>query len=119
MERAMSATGHTADDQVETVLFNILRGTGLAGLAGIPRVRPLGPAVSLIRPLLTIRRCEVISYLQEIEQDYCVDPSNASADFTRNRIATRTAAAGCGGNSTGYRRRTLADWSNWPAMRNA
>jgi tRNA(Ile)-lysidine synthase len=80
------ATAHTADDQAETVLFNILRGTGVSGLAGIPRVRPLGPAVSVIRPLLTIRRCEVISYLAEIKQDYCIDPTNDSADYTRNRI---------------------------------
>ncbi len=80
------ATAHTLDDQAETVLFNVLRGTGLSGLAGIPRVRPLGPAVSLIRPMLSIRRCEVISYLAEIEQDYCVDPTNASSDFARNRI---------------------------------
>ena len=79
-------TGHTADDQVETVLFNVLRGTGLAGLAGVPRVRQLGPAVTLIRPLLAVRRCEVVAYLQEIEQDFCVDPSNASAEFTRNRL---------------------------------
>jgi tRNA(Ile)-lysidine synthase len=79
-------TGHTADDQAETVLFNLLRGTGLSGLAGIPRVRSLGPAVSLIRPMLSIRRCEVISYLAEIQQDYCVDPTNASSDFARNRI---------------------------------
>ena len=80
------ATAHTLDDQAETVLFNVLRGTGLSGLAGIPRVRPLGPAASLIRPMLSIRRCEVISYLAEIEQDYCVDPTNASSDFARNRI---------------------------------
>jgi tRNA(Ile)-lysidine synthase len=79
-------TGHTADDQVETVLFNVLRGTGLAGLAGIPRVRQLGPAVTLIRPLLAVRRCEVVAYLQDIEQEFCVDPSNASAEFTRNRL---------------------------------
>jgi tRNA(Ile)-lysidine synthase len=79
-------TGHTADDQAETVLFNVLRGTGLSGLAGIPRVRPLGPAVSLIRPMLSIRRCEVMSYLAQIKQDYCVDPTNASSDFARNRI---------------------------------
>jgi tRNA(Ile)-lysidine synthase len=79
-------TGHTADDQVETVLFNVLRGTGLAGLAGIPCVRQLGPAVTLIRPLLAVRRCEIVAYLHEIEQDFCVDPSNASAEFTRNRL---------------------------------
>ncbi len=80
------ATGHTADDQVETVLFNILRGTGLAGLAGIPRARVLGPAVSLIRPLLNVRRSQVIEYLDVIGQPFRNDPSNTSRDFSRNRL---------------------------------
>src|SRR5262245_36914671 len=60
------ATAHTADDQVETVLHNILRGTGLAGLAGIPRVRPLAGAATLIRPLLSVTRAEVIDYLASL-----------------------------------------------------
>lgn len=80
------ATGHTADDQIETVLFNILRGTGLSGVAGMERARPLGPAVSLIRPLLSVRRSEVLAYLEDIGQPYRTDPSNASANFTRNRL---------------------------------
>jgi tRNA(Ile)-lysidine synthase len=57
------AIAHTADDQVETVLHNILRGTGLAGLAGIPRVRPLTEAATLIRPLLGATRAEVLAFL--------------------------------------------------------
>ena len=73
------ATGHTADDQVETVLFNVLRGTGLAGLAGIPRARPLGLAASVIRPLLTVSRAEVIKYLAEIDQSYRIDPAGIDA----------------------------------------
>ena len=52
------ATAHTADDQAETVLHRVLRGTGIAGLAGIPRTRVLSPAVTLIRPLLAYRRAE-------------------------------------------------------------
>ena len=80
------ATAHTADDQIETVLFNILRGTGLAGLAGMPRARPLGPAVSAIRPLLNLLRDEVLKYLDELGQRYRVDSSNACHDFTRNRL---------------------------------
>jgi tRNA(Ile)-lysidine synthase len=80
------ATAHTADDQVETVLFNILRGTGLAGLAGIPRIRELNEAASLIRPLLDVRRSEVLSYLHALGQSYREDASNASLAYTRNRI---------------------------------
>lgn len=80
------ATAHTADDQIETVLLNIFRGTGLAGLAGMPRARELGPAVSLIRPLLMVRREEVLKYLDEIGQRYRVDSSNTCYDFARNRL---------------------------------
>ena len=50
------ATAHTSDDQVETVLHRLVRGTGLAGLAGIPITRPISPSVTLVRPLLDVRR---------------------------------------------------------------
>ena len=79
-------TAHTADDQVETVLMNILRGTGLAGLAGIPRARQLTAAATLIRPLLAVSRAEVLNYLRQLNQPFRQDSSNASSDFTRNRI---------------------------------
>lgn len=79
-------TGHTADDQIETVLFNFLRGTGLSGLAAMPHARPLGPAVSLVRPLLAIRRTDVIQYLHRLGQSYLIDPTNACESFARNRI---------------------------------
>ncbi len=80
------ATAHTADDQAETVLHHIVRGTGLAGLAGMSRARPLGEAVTLIRPLLSCRRSEVIAYLTEIGQTFREDATNRDPAFTRNRI---------------------------------
>jgi tRNA(Ile)-lysidine synthase len=80
------ATGHTADDQAETILHRILRGTGIAGLAGSPRVRPLSPATTLIRPLLQLRRAEVIAYLERLGQPFREDRTNADPQFTRNRI---------------------------------
>src|SRR5262249_19663731 len=80
------ATGHTADDQVETILHHILRGSGLAGLAGVPRLRSPSAAVTLIRPLLTIERTEVEDYLRQLGQDYRCDASNLSTEHTRNRI---------------------------------
>lgn len=80
------ATGHTLDDQVETVLFNILRGTGLAGVAGMMLARPLGPAVSLVRPMLTARRVDVLAYLEEIGQAYRTDSTNVCTDLSRNRL---------------------------------
>ncbi len=80
------AVAHTADDQAETVLHRIIRGTGIAGLAGMCRARPLGPAVTLIRPLLTFRRSEIRDYLGEIGQPFREDASNRALAFTRNRI---------------------------------
>lgn len=78
-------TAHTADDQAETILHRILRGTGIAGLSGIARARPLGPA-TLIRPLLGLRRVQLLGYLDDLGQAYRVDASNVDTRFTRNRI---------------------------------
>lgn len=78
-------TAHTADDQAETILHRIVRGTGIRGLSGIARTRPLGHAV-LIRPMLGIHRAELTAYLDAIDQPYRHDRSNADPRFTRNRI---------------------------------
>ncbi len=80
------ATGHTADDQTETILHRIVRGTGIRGLAGIPASRELIPGVTLMRPLLDVRRGEIIEYLTEIGQPFQVDMTNSDEGFTRNRI---------------------------------
>lgn len=79
-------TAHTADDQAETVLHHILRGTGLAGLRGIPAARELAPGLRLIRPLLGESRAGLRAYLAEIGQGFRDDPTNASTDYTRNRL---------------------------------
>ncbi len=80
------ATAHTADDQVETILHRILRGTGIEGLAGMSKVRPLSTSVALVRPLLTVSRCAVLQYLAAIGQDYRTDASNQNTQWTRNRL---------------------------------
>jgi len=80
------ATAHTADDQVETILHRIVRGTGPAGLSGMPRVRELCPGVTLIRPLLEVTRKEVVDYLARLGQAYRQDASNRDPRFTRARI---------------------------------
>lgn len=80
------ATAHTADDQVETVLMRVLRGSGIAGLAGIPFARPLTPAVTLVRPLLSTRREVVESYLASLAQPFRTDSTNFRSQFTRNWI---------------------------------
>lgn len=79
-------TAHTADDQVETVLHRLVRGTGIGGLAGIPRTRSLTPSVTLVRPLLGVGRKQVLEYLQWTGQSYRVDATNADPRFTRNRL---------------------------------
>lgn len=79
-------TGHTENDQLETVLFRMLRGTGIAGIAGMPRARTLSPAVTLLRPMLSITRSEVLEYLASLDQPYCDDATNDEDTFTRNRI---------------------------------
>lgn len=76
------ATAHTRDDQAETVLFHMLRGSARRGLAGIPPKREGW----LIRPMLDCSRQEVEAYLRERRLSYAVDPSNADVRFARNRI---------------------------------
>ena len=84
------ATGHTADDQAETVLFRVIRGTGLAGMAGIPRSRPISPQsahVQLVRPLLDCTREEVLAFLEDRGLDFLNDESNFDVDIqSRARI---------------------------------
>ena len=75
------ATAHTADDNAETVLMHLLRGTGLRGLGGIPPV-----SGSLIRPMLGITRVEVLNFLEEYCLEYVEDSSNATDQFLRNRL---------------------------------
>ncbi len=80
------ATGHTADDQAETVLHRLLRGTGLKGLRGIAARRPLAAGVELLRPMLRVTRAEVLAYLADVGQAFRDDASNRDRRYTRNRI---------------------------------
>jgi len=77
-------TGHHQDDQIETVLFRIFRGTGIAGLQGIPKRRVVNEALTIVRPLLNIRSSVLKEYLHSIGQDFRVDPTNAESSYTRN-----------------------------------
>ncbi|MCD6334737.1 MAG: tRNA lysidine(34) synthetase TilS [Candidatus Latescibacteria bacterium] len=79
---ARIATGHTADDQAETVLFRLLRGSGVKGLGGMHPVRE----ERFIRPLLGVRRWEVEQYLTGRKLAFRCDRSNEDPAFTRNRI---------------------------------
>lgn len=79
------ALGHHYDDQVETVLFNIIRGTGPDGLAGILPARSEG-MVKLIRPLLFIRRSEIEDYCRLHNLKPSIDRSNLETGYTRNKL---------------------------------
>lgn len=80
------AVAHTADDQAETVLHHILRGTGLTGLRGMEWSRSLGDSTRLIRPMLAIWRTEVEQFLAELGQDFRQDATNQDVSLTRNRL---------------------------------
>jgi tRNA(Ile)-lysidine synthase len=84
-------TGHTLDDQAETVLMRVIRGTGLRGLAGIyPRIlverEDEDGHGEIVRPLLGIRRRELEQYLVDLKQPWREDSTNADSKFTRNRV---------------------------------
>ncbi len=79
-------TAHTQNDQVETLIDRVFRGTGLAGLRGIPRTRQLDHGITLLRPLLNQTRASVLAYLKQLGQLHREDSSNQSSEFTRNRI---------------------------------
>ena len=77
----LTAVGHTGDDQVEEVLIRLVRGCGLKGLSGI------NPSYGrIIRPLINISKKQILAYLILNNLDYCVDSSNLSKDYLRNRI---------------------------------
>lgn len=79
-------TAHTQDDQLETILHRLFRGTGPGGLAGMAKIRPLNDALTLARPLLNCDRHKIEEYLTAHKLDWREDSSNATLDYTRNRI---------------------------------
>ena len=83
---AAVAVGQTRDDQAETILHRIVRGTGPRGLAGMPSTRPLDGSMMLIRPILTASRAEVRAWLETLGQAWRDDASNRDTTRTRARI---------------------------------
>lgn len=85
---AAVVTAHTADDQAETLLMRLGRGSGLDGLAGMAPVRPLLPdgTVRLVRPLLSVTKTVLARTLEEAGVAWLDDPSNARDDFERVRL---------------------------------
>ena len=83
------ALGHTSDDQVETVLMNLIRGTGIKGLGGISKKTERiikGDKIFLIRPLLNFTKADTVNYCKQIGIVPRIDSTNSSLVYTRNRI---------------------------------
>ncbi len=85
---AKIALAHHRGDQAETVLFRMLRGTGIRGLQGMQAQSEMN-GICLIRPLLTVSREEIIAYLAENGQRFCTDSTNDSTEYSRNYIRNR------------------------------
>lgn len=82
-------TAHTLDDQAETVLIRLTRGSGLTGLAAMQRVTPLGAGgLALVRPLLELPKARLIATLKAAKIPFAEDPSNRDPRFTRVRMRT-------------------------------
>ena len=84
--RICIAVAHNADDQAETVLFRLLRGTGVHGLAGMPAVRNSESGYTIVRPLIDVERSEIEEYIRINKLHPNIDASNMTNDYTRNRI---------------------------------
>ena len=80
------ATAHHRDDQIETVLFRLFRGTGIGGLGGIPAARVVDESLTIIRPMLNVSKAEIESALKAWNQPWRNDASNLTSQYTRNFI---------------------------------
>jgi tRNA(Ile)-lysidine synthase len=80
------ATAHTAEDQTETVLLALFRGTGLTGIAGMPPRRPLAPGIELLRPLLRVTHAQLRAEILRESLPYAIDPTNVAAAYRRNAL---------------------------------
>jgi tRNA(Ile)-lysidine synthase len=92
MEATVIATAHHADDQAETVLLRVLRGTSVDGLAGIPDCRVLTPTVRVVRPLLSVRRMQLENYCTERSITFRHDPHNDDPTYLRSRLRAQMPA---------------------------
>ena len=79
-------TGHTKSDRAETVLYNLIRGTGADGLQSLTWQRPLAPGLQLVRPLLEVTRNETFQFCQQLHLPIWEDSYNQDLNYARNRI---------------------------------
>ena len=83
------ALAHHLEDNAETILFQMARGSGLDGMCGIRPVRNDAESVTYIRPLLGVSRCEIEQELKRRGQTYCMDATNENLEYSRNHIRHR------------------------------
>jgi tRNA(Ile)-lysidine synthase len=79
-------TGHTASDRAETLLYNLMRGSGADGLQALTWQRSLSPEIKLVRPLLSLTRAETAQFCEEFDLPIWEDSTNQDLKYARNRI---------------------------------
>nr|WP_232314935.1 tRNA lysidine(34) synthetase TilS [Picosynechococcus sp. PCC 7003] len=84
--KAYVVTGHTQSDRAETLIYNLVRGSGMAGLGSLTAWRSLSDKVMLVRPLLTITRQETGKFCRQFNLPVCLDPYNQQMRFKRNQV---------------------------------
>lgn len=82
-------TGHTQSDRAETLLYNLIRGSGVEGLSALSWKRELNPTLSLVRPLLNVSRTETGEFCQQLQLPVWDDQANHNLKYARNRIRTQ------------------------------
>ncbi|MCL2388915.1 MAG: tRNA lysidine(34) synthetase TilS [Elusimicrobia bacterium] len=83
------ATAHNANDNAETALMWLIRGTGTRGMGGVPVERALTKNIKVVRPILNITRPQIEAYVKKNKLAFCTDKSNLQDKFTRNKIRLR------------------------------
>ena len=83
------ATAHNADDNLETLIFNLVRGSGARGMCGIPPVRALSEGRAVVRPLLEVSKAEILDYCEQNSLCFVTDSTNLQNDYSRNLIRNR------------------------------
>ena len=96
------ATAHNANDNLETMLFNLCRGTSLSGMCGIPETRPCGGG-TVIRPILRMSKDRILEFCRENSLPFVTDSTNTDTDYTRNMIRAEIIPALCKINSGAVR----------------
>lgn len=80
------AFAHNKNDQAETVLLNLVRGSGLDGLSGMPSTRALESGISIVRPMMLFTRAEILRFAKDKKIRYREDATNATTKYSRNRL---------------------------------